>query len=257
MDETPDPKRRREEEMDRLRYEETVEKNAIRKAERRMDREYRTLAGEVEALGEDIKQTRNFTAKVRADAEPDPSDLLYVDHRKYPAAHGEEVVLEDGAHILIRPVEAADCDELKLGSEHVWALSRYRHSRAMGAYLDAQRLVAETEGEHPSREALIAISLSTHEGIGIALYSCDPDDPAQAEVDCTVLDLWQNRGVGTALAERLARLASQHGVDRLTARMLVDDEGAMHLLSHVADVVDRESDSGIVTVTARLRRPPG
>ena len=55
----------------------------------------------------------------------------------------------------------------------------------------------------------MAIDAATGEGVGVARYVRVPDDHARAEVACTVVDPWQHRGVGSALAERLATRAAE------------------------------------------------
>jgi GNAT superfamily N-acetyltransferase len=46
----------------------------------------------------------------------------------------------------------------------------------------------------------------------------------------TVEDAWQHRGVGSALAARLAKLARDRGYERFVATMLPDNRAAIGLI---------------------------
>jgi N-acetylglutamate synthase-like GNAT family acetyltransferase len=65
----------------------------------------------------------------------------------------------------------------------------------------------------------VAADAETGEGVGVARYVRDNDDPEQAEFACTVADAWQERGVGSMLAERLAGRARAAGIERFRARL--------------------------------------
>jgi RimJ/RimL family protein N-acetyltransferase len=216
------------------------------------EREYQSLVDQLEALGEDIEAARAVAR--RADTKPQLT--VHVDHdhvRRHPA-HGRDMVLSDGAHIVVRPIEPADLDELELGFRRLGALSRYRRFRVPIDHLSRDEFAAAAEVDHKSEEALVALDAATGAGIGMAHYTRDPLDRSQAEFDCTVLDAWQHRGVGTVLLERLAARATAEGIERLTAHVLVGNEGAHRLLCRVADIVTERRDGGVLEVTAHLRR---
>ena len=100
----------------------------------------------------------------------------------------------------------------------------------------------------------MAIDAATGEGVGVARYVRVPDDPARAEVACTVVDPWQHRGVGSALAERLAARAGAAGIERCTALVVLGDQPARRLLAHVVDEIAVRRDGGTLDITAQARR---
>ena len=61
-----------------------------------------------------------------------------------------------------------------------------------------------TDVDHRNHEALIAITRRQGEAVGVARFVRDPQDPTTAEVAMSVVDEWQNRGVGSMLATRLS-----------------------------------------------------
>jgi RimJ/RimL family protein N-acetyltransferase len=212
------------------------------------EREFAILVEEFRALGKDIAAARAASAKAHA-----PIGLSA--HREPPAPRlsGERVRLPEGVKIVIRPIEADDAPLLRLTLEHLSALSRYRRFRAPIDQFSTRELDELTHADHRTREALVAFDPVAGEGIGIAGYVRDAHDPKGAEVTYLVTDAWQNRGVGTALLERLAARALAAGLERFTATTLVGSEDARRLLAHVADPVNEHREGGIVEITAQLR----
>ena len=214
------------------------------------EREYATLVDQLRALEEDIGAARQAADRARAGRgveRPAP--------REPPRAlRGERVKLADGAQIVIRPIEPEDLHELATGFGGLGSLSRFRRFRQRIDRLTYEQLVALTHIDHESHEALVAIDAATGEGVAVARYARVPDDPARAEVACTVVDPWQHRGVGSALAERLAARAAAMGVERCTALVVLGDQPARRLLAHVVDETAVRRDGGILDITAQARR---
>jgi GNAT superfamily N-acetyltransferase len=214
------------------------------------EREYATLVDQLRALEEDIGAARQAADHARAGRgveRPAPREPAR-------ALRGERVKLADGAEIVIRPIEPEDLNELAIGFGGLGALSRFRRFRQRIDRLTYEQLVALTRIDHESHEALVAIDAATGEGVGVARYVRVPDDPARAEVACTVVDPWQHRGVGSALAERLAARAGAAGIERCTALVVLGDQPARRLLAHVVDEIAVRRDGGTLDITAQARR---
>ena len=222
------------------------------RAERARDaRELAVMETELGALGHDIHVGRR-TARHAAAAKG--LNLFSDDGRRAPRPHGERVRLGDGATIVIRQVEPEDAEQLKIGFEHLGAVSRYRRFLTPVDDLSPRQLSYLTHVDHVSHEAIAALDSVTGAGIGIARYVRDPDDPHQAEVAIVVADAWQGRGVGTALMARLVARARAAGIERITARMLVGNNAARALIGRAADIAGEAREAGTISLTARLRR---
>jgi GNAT superfamily N-acetyltransferase len=216
------------------------------------EREYRTLEAQLRALDADIRAARTMA--------PGATHGVGLDfgahhERRRAAPHGERVRLADGAEIVIRPIQPGDLDELRVGFEHLSAVSRFRRFRERVDRLTPRQLAELTNVDHTSHEAMVAFAAATGEGIGIAHYIRAPDDPEQAELTCTVADLWQHRGVGTALVERVAGRAQAAGIERFTTLILGGNRPARRLLAHVADEIREHGEGGTVEIIARPRHP--
>ena len=179
-------------------------------------------------------------------------DLHAHDRDAPPPPHGERVRLRDGGEIVIRQVEPEDAAQLKLGFEHLGAVSRYRRFLAPLDHLSPEQLSYLTHVDHTNHEAIAALDAVTGEGIGVARFVRDPDDARLAEVAIVVTDAWQSRGVGTALVERLAARMRTVGVERIAARMLVGSEAPRRLIAHCADTLSEQRRSGTVVLEAKL-----
>jgi RimJ/RimL family protein N-acetyltransferase len=223
------------------------------RAERARDaRELAVMETQLGALSRDIHVGRRAA---RHAAAAKGLGLFSHDGRRAPRPHGERIRLRDGATIVIRQVEPEDASQLKIGFEHLGAVSRYRRFLTPIEDLSPRQLAYLTHVDHVSHEAIAALDAVTGAGIGIARYVRDPDDPEQAEVAIVVADAWQGRGVGTALMERLAARGRAAGVERITARMLVGNDAARAMIERVADILGEAREAGTISLTARLRRP--
>ena len=211
-------------------------------------REYASLVGELDALGKDIAAAREGARRAIAG-----SIHLQAHDEQHPPPHGDPVQLSDGSWILVRPIEPEDQHELELGFRHLGALSRYERFLGPTDHLTPSQVVYFTEVDHDTREAFVAVDARTGEGVGVARYIRDDDDPGEAELACAVLDAWQWRGVGSILVERLAARARASGIERFKAVLLVSNTRARRLLAHVADEIDESRYGGVVEIRAQLR----
>lgn len=217
------------------------------------EREFSMLVAELTALDKDIKGAR---ARARDVSKGIGLDLLAPDE-PHAAVYGERVRLPAGAEIVVRPIEPGDAHDLGVGVQRLSALSRLQRFRAPVDQLSKAELHQLTNVDHESHEAIVAFDAATGEGIGVARFIRADDDPASAEFHCAVLDAWQNRGVGTALVERLADRARAVGIERFTVRILAGNEAARRLVARVGEVVSEHRAAGTIEASGRDRPHPG
>ena len=145
-----------------------------------LEREYATLADQLDALEQDIRRARRASRHAQSPRRKPP-----------PPPYGEPAQLADGRRILIRPIEAGDAQELRWGFERLSAGSRYQRFLAPIAYLTQAQLEFLTHVDHVTHEALVAVDATTGEGVGIARFIRDEGDPTRADVALVVADRWQ------------------------------------------------------------------
>jgi GNAT superfamily N-acetyltransferase len=211
-------------------------------------REIARLKAQLDALQQDIGNAHEAVRRVarggldlRASADP-----------AIPAAHGEPVWLPDGHEIRIRQIEPEDAQQFKRGFDQLGALSRYRSFLDRVDYLRRADLDYLTHVDHASHEQLVAQDAATGEGVGSAGYVCDPRDATRARLLIVVADQWQHRGVGTALAERLAARARAAGIERFDARTIVGHIAARRMLSRMGEIVSERRKDGIIDFVIRI-----
>ena len=161
-----------------------------------------------------------------------------------PTGDAEPVRLSDGATLVIRPIESDDRDLLRAGFEQLSEHSRYMRFQTPLASLSDQQLAYLTEVDHHDHEALLALAHEDGEEIvGVARFVRLSDVVAECAV--VVADHWQERGVGSALLDRLVDRARDEGVERFTALVLAENAEAMRLLERLGDTVQRRVGSQV------------
>ena len=142
---------------------------------------------------------------------------LAAGRRLIRVAEGRPAVLRDGSAVLIRQVRGTDAPLLADGFARLSAASRQMRFLGVKKELSAAELRYFTDVDHHDHEALVALDRSGQQGVGIARFIRDADDPQAAEIAVTIVDDWQGRGLGTELLTRLSGRARQEGIRRFTA----------------------------------------
>jgi RimJ/RimL family protein N-acetyltransferase len=162
--------------------------------------------------------------------------------------------LRDGQEILIRSIRPDDREELAEGMRRLSPESRYRRFFTPTSELSASELRYLTDVDHHDHEALVALEPDSGHGIGVARFVRSADDPELAEVAVAVADSWHNRGVATALLDRLTQRAREEGVRRFSAEILAENRPMLELIGELGDVTLRHLDHGALAVEIQL--PP-
>jgi RimJ/RimL family protein N-acetyltransferase len=142
----------------------------------------------------------------------------------------ERIVLADGRRVTLRSLRRGDRTGLAGLFARLSSESRRRRFLTAKTRLTAAELDHLSDVGHPAHEAVAAIDERDGSIIGVSRYVADPARPAAAEVAIAVADDFQNRSVGTALAERIITRAHERGVATLTATTYCDNAAARALL---------------------------
>jgi GNAT superfamily N-acetyltransferase/nucleotide-binding universal stress UspA family protein len=162
--------------------------------------------------------------------------------------------LRDGTTVVIRPLGPDDRELLRSGFERLSDRSRYLRFQTPLNELSDEQLSYLTAVDHHDHEALVALpSDSEDDAIGVARFVRVSENVAECAI--VVADDWQNRGLGSALLERLVQRAHEEGVERFTALVLAENTDALRLLERLGDTV-RHSDGSQLELEIELPERP-
>jgi RimJ/RimL family protein N-acetyltransferase len=141
--------------------------------------------------------------------------------------------IEVNAPLVVRPIEAGDRCALAAAFARLSPQSRMRRFLAPKPYLSARELTYLTDLDHVTHEALVALD-ARGQIVAVARYAAWP--PARrdaAEIAVTVVDAFQRRGIGSALAAQVIERARAGGFASLTASTFFENYPARALMARL------------------------
>lgn len=142
-----------------------------------------------------------------------------------------ETVLRDGTKVLVRMVEAGDKDGFAEAMDRLSSRSRYLRFHSGVERLSERQLEYLTEVDQHDHVAWVAVTSEQGRdvGIGVARFVRVDGEPEVAEAAITVLDEFQNRGLGTVLLGVLAAAAARRGITVFRSYVLGDNTDMLKL----------------------------
>jgi RimJ/RimL family protein N-acetyltransferase len=157
--------------------------------------------------------------------------------------------------VRFEPLDRGDVVTVRQVFDQLSPRSRNQRFLTAKPRLTSADLRSLTDVDGRDHVALVARDEAGH-AVGIARFVRDRDDPATAEVAVTVVDAWQDRGLGTRLAQALRDRALELGVTRISLAMAQDNDAAVRLMHRIAGDVTRVGwDGGTVEFEVRLEEP--
>ena len=160
------------------------------------------------------------------------ADLRAAAERSRSAAK-DQLELEDGRRLRIRPIEREDRDRFRGLFARLAPESRYRRYFPPKPELSERELSYLTDVDHVHHEALAAVDETDGSFVAAARYVQPPDQPGVADVAIEVADDLHSQGIGTALALRTLERARANGFTRVVATTLRENAAARALLRHL------------------------
>jgi GNAT superfamily N-acetyltransferase len=163
--------------------------------------------------------------------------------------------LEDGTRVLVRYLEPSDRKELQKGFLRLSTVSRWLRFASPIRRLSEGQLKYLTEVDQINHIALGARDEGHPRKAGIAVARCvrlNQDSPV-AEFAITVVDDYQNRGIGRLLLQVLMAVAAQRGILTLRGFVLASNSRMLHILEGFGARLKGRLDG---TVDAQIDLPP-
>jgi len=157
-------------------------------------------------------------------------------------------MLRDGTTIAIRALVPEDRELIVAAFERLSPRSRFLRFFSPLPRLTAGMLNGLMDVDHVGHVALVA--LYDEACIGVVRYVVDERDPTLADFAITVIDAHQGRGLGRALTEAIACVASARGLRGLT----LDVHPENHVMQRLARSLGAQLKlhDGVLSGTLRL-----
>jgi GNAT superfamily N-acetyltransferase len=170
--------------------------------------------------------------------------------------------LRDGRTVVLRPVTPASKPLIAAAMARLSPESSRRRFFTVRYRLSDAEFDRMTALDGTSAFAIGAAASDASgrtQGVGVARYARDADDPTTAELAIIVVDEYQGLGLGKLLITRLVAEAHARGIDRLRAIVLPDNDLVIGMLRKHAPMVEIRGDGDhlIADIPTRLSRDPG
>lgn len=152
----------------------------------------------------------------------------------FPEITGDQwaETLNDGSHVLIRPLRAEDRERERDFIDRLSPEARY--FRFLGTIHQASPALLDQLMNLDYHKTMAFVALAHENGVlhevGVSRYSASGDDQ-HCECAVTVADNWRHRGLAVTLMRHLIEMARRNGFRQMFS---IDDSAneAMHELAH-------------------------
>jgi acetyltransferase len=176
---------------------------------------------------------------------------------RYPQEWVEQIVLQDGTPVTIRPILPEDAPKLQSAFKRLSTQSIYLRFLEVFSHLTDQQAREFANLDYYQRMALVAETLEA-DGlnlIGVARYAMlEGDERDLAECAIVVVDEYQKRGLGSLLLQRLIRYAYSHDVKVFLATVHVSNAQIMRFIQRSGFPAEKKMiEPGVWEIRVRLQ----
>ena len=147
----------------------------------------------------------------------------------------DQIELKNGMKVFVRPLGAEDGPRLEAAYGLLSEETKYQRFLGPKPFLSPREISYLTDVDGHNHVALAAtLGEDPDRIIAVGRFVRLPDDPTAAEFAIVVGDPYQGQGIGSALLARLADIATEQGIERVTATMLAENVPAHRLMRRLA-----------------------
>jgi acetyltransferase len=172
----------------------------------------------------------------------------------------EDIQLQDGSSITIRPIRPDDADDLQAAFQRLSMESIYLRFLSVKKELTDEEARNLSTVDYQKRMAFVATCLEDGQEIvlGVARYALlDEDNPEVAESAVVVTDAYQHRGIGRRLLRRLVEYARAKGIRHLSGNLQVGNMRMLDLVKRSGLPYRQHYADGVWEVTIDIGQPGG
>ncbi len=164
-----------------------------------------------------------------------------------------DVRIGNGAVVHIRPIRPDDAAKLRAFHASLSAESIYFRFFNFHAELSEREIRHFTRVDYKDRLALVVLDGDRMVAVGRYDRLAGTDE---AEVAFLVRDDYQGQGIGTLLADELARVALRHGISVFQAETLPNNAAMLEMFRRVGFPVQTRYEGGVVKVRFSIEPVP-
>lgn len=177
------------------------------------------------------------------DPDVDLKTLAKLACRPYPAEYIREKTLRDGMSIILRPIRPEDEPALvqfhrELSQESV--RQRYFEFVELDERTRHERLVRICCSDFDRNITLVAQKLNSSELMGVARLFREPI-ASHGDLKMIIKDPYHGKGLGTLLLEEIQHVALREGVKTISATVLSENSGMLHLLTKAGFTLQQDA----------------
>ena len=169
----------------------------------------------------------------------------------YPWTEDRRIKLTEGAELLLRTIRLTDegtIQRLLYGLSDESVYRRFLGFKKAHPHEEMQNLV---DIDYESNMGIVACLPATDELIAMARYDVSPATRL-ADIAFVVKDEWQQRGVGTALFQRMIEIARARGLAGFEADVLASNKPMLVVFHRSGLHFESQLESGVYHLTARF-----
>lgn len=178
-----------------------------------------------------------------------------VEQIAYPSQYESEILLKDGSSMLLRPIRRDDVQRWLAFIARISSHTKYLRFHHMQNEMELDDATRFCTVDYKNTFALIAEVLrnSDWEIVAIGRYYRLPNKRT-AEIALVIEDVYQGKGIGTALIETLATIARENGINAFEADVLAENISMLKLFRDYGFHIKSEFESGVYHITFPIIR---
>ena len=173
----------------------------------------------------------------------------------YPAAWVELVELPDGQAVKIRPIRPQDARILRAAFKYLSTQTIFLRFHGSVTQLSEAQARSYAEVDYRRRMAFVACLPEEKRDlvIGVARYNIlAPEDAGLAECAVVVGDLFQKRGIGSLLLNRLFRYAITQGIREIQATVHPSNQTVLRFIEKSGLAMTKKFSDGAWEIRVKL-----
>ncbi len=188
----------------------------------------------------------------------DQASLPQLAIRPYPVQYVQQMKLNDGTQITLRPIRPEDEPLLvqfhQTLSERTVRL-RYFHPMKLGQRVAHERMIRVCHNDYDREIALVAQRMDEKTGqseiLAVGRLTKMPNN-TEGEFAVLVNDQWQNRGLGTAMLAEMIKIGKDEKLSRISADVLPDNVEMQRVCQKLNFRIERSPNEPVASAVIDL-----